>query len=97
MTVIQPNKDRGLTALVVLMGSLLTLAAFLNIAIYSKTVILKQDIAGLDGNLMNLRQTNAELRDKFYQETNPQVLTALAGKDGLIKEGNPQWAFVSRY
>lgn len=97
MTVIQPNKDRGLTHLVVLMSAILTLAAFLSIAIYSKTVTLNQDITQMDGSLMTLRQTNAELRNQVYEETSPSTASVAAAKDGLIKETNPQWAFASRY
>lgn len=96
MTVIQPNKDSGILKLIMVLSSLLVGVASLTIIIYSKTVSVSQDIANLTQSVQNAQVKNAELKDQFYKITDPNNLKNLAAADGLVREVNPQWAFVSR-
>ncbi|MCL5016265.1 MAG: hypothetical protein M1312_01485 [Patescibacteria group bacterium] len=96
MTVIQPNKDKGVIGLIIFLSGLLTVVSALTIIVYSKTVSLRQDIAGLTQSIQTEQVQNAELKDKFFALTDPSSLQQLAAKDGFVRVVNPQWAFVSR-
>ncbi|MCL5006874.1 MAG: hypothetical protein M1153_01900 [Patescibacteria group bacterium] len=96
MTVIQPNKDKGVMGLIIFFSAVLLGVSSLTIVFYSKTVNTQQDIAALTQSVQAEQVQNAELKDQLYKTTDPTNLENLAVKEGFVKVVNPQWAFVSR-
>ncbi len=96
MTVIQPNKDSGLLGLITSLSILLVGVAVVTIVVYSKTVSLKDDIAGLTQSIQTEQVQNSQLKDQLFTMTGPGNLQKLAAKEGYVRVVNPQWAFVSR-
>jgi cell division protein FtsL len=96
MTVVQPNKNRGILSIVIILGAFLFLAVYMNISIYSRTVSLKHDVVRLEKEMEDLRVQNAELKGSFYQLVDSKKLNDLADEKGLIQDKNPQWVFASR-
>lgn len=96
MTVIQPNKNsKGVLGLILCLSFVLAAMLSLEVLLYSETTSLKYDISRLSEDFDELRITNAELENKFYDTINQNSLEILAEERGLIKEKTPKWVFAS--
>ena len=95
MTIIQPNKHKDIKKLSTSLGILLVGVVSMWVFVYLETVNLKHDMANAKNRLDNIKVENADLKDKYYGLVDADNLEKLAMEHGLVKDKNPQWAFVS--
>ncbi len=98
MTIIQPNKEKkqGIWTAVVslLVVSCVGVTVFCGI-VYSKTVSLQSSIALSERSIEQSRTENAELKNKLFKITDPQLIEEIAGEKGLVKDTDPRWVLAS--
>lgn len=98
MTIIQPNKSKETRywALIITTLAASSLGLVLYVAsLYSKTVDLKHNIAGVEENIQKDRVINAEIKSQLFKMTDPELLSDAAKQKGLIEDKNPKWVFAS--
>ena len=95
MTIIQPNKHRDIKRLSVSLGVLLVGALSMLVFVYIETVNLNHNITDAKNRLESIKVDNADLKDEYYGLVDADNLEELAAERGLVKDKNPQWAFVS--
>ncbi len=97
MTVIQPNKNRNITRLIILLSVVVAIAVSFNVALYATAVSLRHDIQSFEGELEKMQVRNAESKSALYDLVATERLEKFAQEQGLVKDKNPQWAFVSHF
>jgi len=95
MTIIQPNKNKDVKRLAISLGLFLVCIIGVWVFVYIQTVNLRHDLADAKNSLEEMKVQNAELKDKYYGLVDADNLEKLAEDRGLVKDKNPQWAFVS--
>lgn len=96
MTIIQPNKYKDIKRTAFWLGMVLVGMVFMWVFVYLQTVNLEHNIARAKNDLEELKVNNAEMKDAYYNLVDADNLELLAGERGLVKDANPQWAFVSQ-
>jgi len=96
MTIIQPNKHKDIKRLTVSLSIFLVGTILMWMFVYLQTVNLKHDLANAKNHLEEMKVENAELKDRYYDFVDANNLEELAVERGLVKDKNPQWAFVSQ-
>jgi cell division protein FtsL len=96
MTIIRPNKNKSpWNSAVIVLGSGILCCFALTIFLYSRAVSLKHETEQMEDKISEARLKNAELKSALFHLTDLEDLEKLAAEKGLIKDKNPQWAFVS--
>ena len=97
MTIIRPNKNKSYWNFILFfLGSAVFACVILITLFYSLTVSIRHEAQQLEVKIENLRLANAELRNELFSLTSFDHLQKIAAEKGLIKDKNPQWAFVSQ-
>ena len=96
MTIIQPNKHKEIKRLTVSLGAFIVVSILVWMFVYMQTVNLSHDLARAKNRLEEMKEENAELKDRYYNLVDADNLERLAAERGLVKDKNPQWAFVSQ-
>jgi len=96
MTIIQPNRHKDAKKLMISLGMFLVGTILIWVLVYLQTVNLKHDLVNAKNHLEEMKVQNAELKDRYYGLVDADNLEELALERGLIKDKNPQWAFVSQ-
>ena len=104
MTIIQPNKEKKFSLLLVAVLFLPLLAAGTGLVVlYNQTVNLEHNIEAARAEWQKIEAGNAELKDDIFTLFDSASLEFLAVGQGLVKEKYPEyinserWAFASQY
>jgi len=95
MTIIQPNKNKDIKRLAISLSVFLVGIILMWVFVYIQTVSLRHDITEEKNRLEEMKVQNAELKGRYYGLIDADNLEKLAEERGLVKDRNPQWAFVS--
>jgi len=96
MTIIQPNKYKDVKKLTISLSMFLVGTILMWMFVYLQTVNVRHDLASSKERLEEMKVENAELKDRYYGLVDADNLEKLAEERGLVKDKNPQWAFVSQ-
>ena len=98
MTIIQPNKEKKSGILTVVICLFAAASVGMTVfcgCLYSKTVSFQNSIAVSEKSIEESRTENAELKNKLFKITDPQLIEEIAGEKGLVKDTDPRWVLAS--
>lgn len=97
MTIIEPKKNKQSSNFVVIgLILLLTFLAYWSVSIYNQTVNLRHALGDGEQELQNLKVANAELKNSFFQLTDPKNLISLGQERGLVKITAPHYLELAK-
>ena len=96
MTIVQPNKEKGLRNCIVLCTTGVVLMLGITLFSYLSLVGLRHDISNTRESLEELKVASAEFKNGYYALTSNDNLEQLALQLGLVKDKTPQWALASQ-
>ena len=97
MTIIQPNKNKELKRLVIILSVVLISTFAMNVFVYLETVNAKHDLSRVRDEVEKLKVDNAELKNEYYALVDTENLERLAAERGFVQDKNPQWALALPY
>lgn len=96
MTIIAPKKNKSISSHLLIGLILLLLAgACWNIFAYNQIVNFRHSLDNAEEQSQQLKTTNSEIKNQFYQLTSADNLIKLAVERGLVETDAPQYVKLS--
>ena len=92
MTIIRPKKENYVVKyLIGVLLLALVIVAVSGVYLYNASVNIKHEINQYKVTLRDVEVKNAELKNNYYNLTNPQAADQLVQSKGLLVEKNPEY------
>lgn len=91
MTIIQPNRNKNFIRFLLPIFVLILVGGGLYIFEYNSFVDIRHERDLLRKDMIGMQSLNADLKDKFYEITDPVNLETLAADYKLVLEKKPKY------
>ncbi|MBU6141978.1 hypothetical protein KGO95_02570 [Patescibacteria group bacterium] len=91
MTIIESHKSSLLQGVLLYLAGAACLLMIAGISLYNMNVSLKYQVSVQEKQAQQLEATNADMQNKLYTMLDAQNLTAVAAKDNLVQDTNPNY------
>ncbi len=95
MTIIESHKNSLLQGALLYLAGVACLLMIAGISLYNMNVSLKYRVSVQEKQAQQLEAANADMQNQLYTVLDTQNLTAVAAKDNLIKDTNPNYLAYS--